>query len=306
MLLHDLQNVCQATRTGQGALESVRSGRSADVIGTTSRGLFLMTEDKAIIFLTHEHYFGPMTINIPENGFNLKNVKKGEHCVFYADRIVFSGGGIQIQPNHVWLPQKPDGLLLVGKERLKQLEEIVRQTAQAKIEVGLGGCLPLLLDWSKKTITDLGLPGTEVILYPRMLELEQALGNRDWLAVAGCLVHFLGVGRGLTPAGDDFIEGCMLALNRWPEALGITEDISAFNEQVIASAQKKTTTLSANLIKSATYGQADERLIMTLDAIMTGGASAEACARAVVSIGHSSGVDALVGITVVIKAFTSI
>jgi hypothetical protein len=58
--------------------------------------------------------------------------------------------------------------------------------------------------------------------------------------------------------------------------------------------------LSANLIECAAQGQANERLILSLDGMITGVPDAERCAGLLAGWGNTSGLDALVGMGVVI------
>jgi hypothetical protein len=67
------------------------------------------------------------------------------------------------------------------------------------------------------------------------------------------------------------------------------------NQRVIDLAYQRTTTLSANLIACAAHGEADERLINAVDGIVTGTPSHAACVECVLGWGHSSGLDALIG-----------
>jgi hypothetical protein len=72
---------------------------------------------------------------------------------------------------------------------------------------------------------------------------------------------------------------------------------------VIDVAYQRTTTLSANLIECAAQGEADERLISVVDGIMTGEPSVADCAKYILDWGSSSGIDALVGMAIVLTAF---
>jgi hypothetical protein len=71
-------------------------------------------------------------------------------------------------------------------------------------------------------------------------------------------------------------------------------------EQVVAAAYRQTSLLSANLIECAARGQADERLLLGLSALLLGEPSVEAGAECLLGWGHSSGVAALVGMAIAI------
>ncbi len=105
----------------------------------------------------------------------------------------------------------------------------------------------------------------------------------------------LGLGEGLTPAGDDLVLGFLLAINRWGDLLCPDQDGREINQTIRQAAHRKTNTLSANLIECASLGQADERLILALDGIMTGEPDPDTCVAHLLSWGHTSGAYVLAG-----------
>jgi hypothetical protein len=125
--------------------------------------------------------------------------------------------------------------------------------------------------------------------------LQLALREGQLAAIADCLEAILGLGAGLTPSGDDVTAGILLALTRWGHVLAPDLEIKALAEDVVQRAYRKTTTLAANLIECASLGQANERLILALDGILSGHADAPTCAEYLAGWGHTSGMDALAG-----------
>jgi len=105
----------------------------------------------------------------------------------------------------------------------------------------------------------------------------------------------LGLGAGLTPAGDDFILGFLLCLNRWQGALSPGVDLESLNRQMVRSAYRRTTQLSANLIECATLGLADERLVNGLDWLLSGETTDPDVLGNLLGWGNSSGVSVLAG-----------
>jgi hypothetical protein len=99
----------------------------------------------------------------------------------------------------------------------------------------------------------------------------------------------------LTPSGDDFVMGFLLALNRWGKVLFPGLDPAPLNKALQNLADIKTTALSASLIACAEQGQADERLVRVFDGIFLGEPDTETCANLLSGWGSSSGLDALSG-----------
>lgn len=135
---------------------------------------------------------------------------------------------------------------------------------------------------------------------PLYHQLGQSLAASSVPAITAAIVPFLGLGRGLTPSGDDLTCGLLLTLNRFGAALAPQVDCAALNAAVLPQAYARTTLLSANLIECASRGQADERLLTALDGLMSGKPEAVSCAALLAGYGNSSGLDALAGMALAI------
>ena len=109
----------------------------------------------------------------------------------------------------------------------------------------------------------------------------------------------IGLGPGLTPSGDDFIGGLMVALHY----LGFAEIAAAIAGSVLPIASRDTNAISAQLLRCAAQGQAASTLFDVLDAILTGD-SLEAGLDAINAIGHTSGWDSLAGAALVCTALS--
>jgi hypothetical protein len=101
-----------------------------------------------------------------------------------------------------------------------------------------------------------------------------------------------GLGGGLTPAGDDFIVGALLAA--WAGLYG--PGTAALGPGVAGAAVPRTTTLSAAYLKAAAQGEciAQWHALFRAQQREDLGAT-RAAVGALVSIGHTSGADALAG-----------
>jgi hypothetical protein len=86
-----------------------------------------------------------------------------------------------------------------------------------------------------------------------------------------------------------------------PRSTGI--DIHWLNREIPARANNLTSALSASLIACAARGQADQRLIDSLDGIVTGSLPPETCVTTLAGWGSSSGLDALAGMALALIDF---
>ncbi len=101
-----------------------------------------------------------------------------------------------------------------------------------------------------------------------------------------------GLGGGLTPAGDDFIVGVLLGL--WAGLYGARPESLAAS--VAEAAAARTTLLSAAYLRAAGRGECIAHWHDLLAALTRPDwAAARTAAQALISIGHTSGADALAG-----------
>lgn len=101
-----------------------------------------------------------------------------------------------------------------------------------------------------------------------------------------------GLGPGLTPAGDDFLLGVMIALRLgWPAG-----DAQAFSMAMVDTVCPRTSALSAAWLKAAAAGEVADHWHDLLRVMVAGDKEQmPAALQAVLSLGASSGADALAG-----------
>ncbi len=115
-------------------------------------------------------------------------------------------------------------------------------------------------------------------------------GNHEIPAAARRLV---GLGHGLTPSGDDFWCGAMLALR----ALGFTDILERVSGAVLKQAGERTNKISRAHLECAAAGQGAQALHETISAVgVRDEARLRSALRALDGIGHTSGRDSLAGV----------
>ena len=290
-----------ATQLGRLAAQGIALGCEATVIGTTSRGIFL-ARDQRVLFTSFERWRGPWTINV-DRPFVCAN---GDSVRLSPTRLIFPALEVDLSTAAVWQPAAPT----VTRSRVEQreaLKQLASSVLARKAPDGFGVLLPHLLDLPEKQ----ALAASEAALLARLNELRESIHHADFDQAAELIESLLGLGRGLTPSGDDVTIGVLLGLKRWrahPERNGVeSKDAchlaqAAFTQRVVESAYHRTTTLSANLIECAANGEADERLITIITGLTTGTPSIAECTECALSWGHSSGVDALIGLALTLTA----
>jgi hypothetical protein len=312
---------------GAAADEALVEGTQAQILGVTSRGLFLSCPPERVVFLSDETYKGPLTVNIFNAGGIRPGLRSGAPVQIRSQTLFFpsTGGTLSLQGAPLWRAAPPAGerLALAGLfERTAGLIERVLAGKEAEDHPSFLREVQALLfrrrlPESARHGQENDRPRSEAQLRFDLLNLRSALvhffqpgvepdASRRIHGLTGAVETFLGRGQGLTPAGDDLILGLALALCRWPSLFWAAPDgerlRAGLETWLPALARQKTTLLSANLIGCACAGQADERLIWALDGLLTGEPDLEECAKHLLAWGSSSGSEALAGMALAVSA----
>jgi len=270
---------------GQQADQSLRNETQASILGVSARGVFLRTANDTVLFLSDEPWRGPLTINLvlPEafdQGLEVgQSVRVAYPGLILPTFSVIIPITIEIwRPNPVRFKTSEFSNAIQGAEQLSAmlLEEASNSPFLEVLKIAEDG---------KAAISD------------------KKKRMQSWLSVSDegktesdiqALRRFIGMGTGLTPAGDDLICGYLLArfaLQGEPE-----QEIQPF----IADAKAHTTALSAALIACTAQGSADERLTNALRFIAEGGADPAQVKQELLDYGNSSGIETLTGMVAAI------
>ena len=125
---------------------------------------------------------------------------------------------------------------------------------------------------------------------------------RDWLAHPGSapphgLIALIGLGPGLTPSGDDFLGGALVALH----AFGKMDPAKVLGDWLLPRCANATHPVSVAHLAAAARGEGGEALHACLCALAEGRDANDAL-DAIAKVGHTSGWDALAGATAVADA----
>ncbi len=287
----------RVTTVGATAMQLLAGENRGSVMGVTSRGIFLRVSDRQIVFLSREPFRGPLTVNVTDLPETLDGPALGSAIAVHGGSVEFQDPTLKISvtAGKRWEAspaQPPD---LVENRIRRRLASIAEKVYAEKKPAGLSGLLPEFGGFTAPVDDPFSL-------LPTLRQARDELRSREVGRLAVTLAGGLGLGPGLTPCGDDLVLGLVLFLNRYMKWIPSAADFREFNRRLIAAASAKTTLLSANLIECAVRGQADERLVDSLDGILTGSPDSEDCAAALCSWGNSSGGDALLGMALGITA----
>ena len=243
--------------------------RPARVLGAGPAALFvIMAEDRGVFAVcTHDAVRLPLAIVVAPPAVDSPwagrtgagdpvTVGRGSVCL----------PGLTIQVARWWAPARPrpvgDGLLARTVPVLREL----LGTAAIDLPAAIG---------------------------TNLRRLRGALATGDPDGARRAVDAMLGLGPGLTPAGDDAIAGLLLAVHHLgaPRVPAIT----AVRAHVLAAAPGRTTAVSAALLAHAARGDAAPQVIAVLDALATG-CDLPGAVQALLRLGHTSGGDLAHGI----------
>lgn len=272
-----------AAAIGHVAHETLKTETYANVWGHTSKGFFAVTGNKMVLFISHQTFKGPLTININVKIPSRQALSHDTHLLLSPNQIRFSQSALEIRINpqtHIWTP------MILNKLDFNLEALIIRSD---------------LIE--RKLITQLSNQHQAQENQTKINNnLKSALFSRNKNSIYETLSNLLGCGEGLTPSGDDFICGFLLAAHAWKEILFPGFALQKTIGKIVDVAGEKTTTLSANLITCAASGSVDERIIRCVKWLNSGDHSAAFIMKELLSYGSSSGLDTLAGMLTFIQS----
>ncbi len=289
-----------AAAIGHKAAEVTAAPATGRVTGSTSRGVFILVPEQRVIFLSYEPHRGPQTVNLDPPPAQALPVFQGQEVNLAPDEIGLPelNAHILIDRRLTWRPPAPPEPLRPAGELAAALRSLARRVIETRRGAGLVPLLPFILDLPARPTVPISLQPT----ISAVLLLKQNLLTRPLEASLPQVKELMGLGRGLTPSGDDLITGLLLIFNRIPLRQDIRAQLPAFAQQIIELAYAKTTSLSANLIEAAVQGSADERLLTAADGLLGGALSEAQILASLEAYGSSSGFDAFAGMALLIEA----
>ncbi len=194
-----------------------------------------------------------------------------------------------------WTPP-PVGSRATAAEVLRRVRDLGAALAPRAPGEGLAPLAVLAegLAWDRPVGPGPATPVTAAAL-PRVRGLVDGLLSLDAPLVRESTAGLIGLGPGLTPSGDDYLAGLLVAMT-----CGDAGDAAPLlADAVTALAPDRTTALAATLLSHAAAGAGSEDAHLLLAAILGGAGSehdAEAAALRLAGRGHTSGWDTLAGL----------
>ncbi|HEX6303303.1 MAG TPA: DUF2877 domain-containing protein [Anaerolineales bacterium] len=284
--------------------EWVEETRWARVLHVFERSCNLVNDRGEILSLvTSELDAGPFAIVVSRSVAPFGEwVAQNAQVRVRADELVLCGRSISLRIAEEWYPRPPWEQLRTGMERLvtrlPDVNDLLQLHAPANgfAELAnLGGAAGMR--HPSPVVDRISVRILEAALSPATCLCEGIIKNDSALITQGA-GDLAGLGGGLTPSGDDYMMGAIYAA--W--LLHSAKKAESIATKIVACAAPRTTRLSTAWLRAAQRGEAGMRWHLLLTALLSGDYAALASAvLELVSVGHTSGADALAGLLAVLN-----
>jgi uncharacterized protein DUF2877 len=279
---------------------------AARVLNVFDRACNLINQDEAILALvTSTHGLNPFAMVVASAGpMPYRGVSATSVVSVAGNQLTVGPLHVNVESASVWNP-RPDWpeLQRTLADTPAQLEELV----STAMELAIGGSLldlylapalgtpfPDAAHRIRRRASGWGVRQQALLDRARRGATELVHGLLTYSAEQ-CLVGakaLAGLGGGLTPAGDDFIVGMMLAA--WAGLYG--SGAEALCRPMAEAAAPLTTTLSAAYLRAAARGECMAQWHVLFEALLRSNVhDARVATQSLLSVGHTSGADALAG-----------
>ena len=274
----DLLNLL-AGSIGPHAMDALKDGADGRVTAVFQSVTYLSIGSNLVSLTTTDIGPGPLnvTTNAPHGFWRKTGLQVGQSASLFNDMIYISGSApIDLSAARPWSPPGPAHLTA---DRVRQALSHLDSLPLNPPAEGYGRTIRPHDDPDIKTAAG-------------------ALGRlyRGDTGISSDLIHLLGRGPGLTPAGDDFLGGVMIGL------YGIGQPKSAVKiwSHLAPYVTSHTGPISAALLRAAADGMGSAGLHKVMQALLSS-ENLQAALAELDQIGHSSGWDAFAGLVLAIR-----
>ena len=275
----------------RAVLDAHAEGR---VLAVFRRSFYAAFDDEVVCIGTPQLGFGPLNMLCARRddlAWADAGIEAGA-AVACLDSALDVGGRIRFdfRAADVW---RPPGTLAWIPATVAVGLDLMARNARLRKPGGLGALLARLAHDSESAMCECD----DALLQAARPAVDALC---DWLAatLAGAAVPpppvsaLIGLGPGLTPSGDDWLGGVMIALHHF----GRPDVARRLADAVLPIAARNTSVISAAYLRCAARGEGSRVLFDALDCLAAAdGAAMDARLDAIDAVGHTSGWDCLAG-----------
>jgi hypothetical protein len=279
-----------ASSIGCYAQQSLVDKTEGKVIGVTSHGVFLLFGTRSIFVTTNQH-LSPFNIILPATTSFPDDITVGDIAYFSMNELLVPARQwiIPLIDVPIWTPSRPMPVQNSEKEQAEAARQILAELRRLDQQKGY-------LFLGNHSAAD---SNEQSGIRRAATAFSQAFQNNNQEACIEASTALFGKGTGLTPSGDDWLTGFILypicrtlAQNKTPRGF-----INSLGAELVFTARRFTTTVSANRLEAALSGWTEEFFIQTVNYLFAATTfDAATLAGQLANFGHSSGVDTFMGI----------
>ncbi len=298
-------DIGHAELIGERALElAALPGRAGSILAVVSKAVYLRSGNEIIWLGQAAGANGGSGLPAHSRGilgrFDLSAMAVGMPFEVGEASLLFSGRySLELGSASAWLPPtigrpaRPE----IAYQRFLGLFDEIQPLGPGP---GLGQAIPLIFEIARGG--DPALPfATDpfaAAALPHVRELARACRRRDLARILDVTPALLGMGAGLTPAGDDFLGGLFFVLHHLGQAYpGRFSTLALPLDDLLAGARLRTNLVSHTLLADHVRGGGAEPLHALAVSLLSANGSEErkAIVGRLVEIGSTSGWDLLAG-----------
>ncbi len=273
-----------------------QEGWDGEVLAVHPRSCYLVGENGAIHAVVPEAFGnGPLNLVIPSSAVEpLESLSVGALVTSTGDLLTIGQSlEVGLGKASLWDPKAHPALGADPQELKRGLTEVYQAVVRRAPEQSLACLLPYLRE------EDLPAALGKVPHFPRshalISGLVDSLAHRSRRSLKVVTSSLAGLGPGLTPAGDDFLAGTLLAL-ALVQAHRADGDLAESARLLLDTAAPRPHEISAAYLKAAHAGEASERWHVLFGAVVAGNVQEIGTAvDGVMGVGETSGADMLAG-----------
>jgi hypothetical protein len=236
---------------------------------------------------------GPLNIVVPTLLFD-SYIRVGVRVAIKGSQIGIGDLIVDVSGARIWNPIPPWGEIQFALSKDSRFNSLIERGLRESAPAGSLAQLVIRGDSPESSTSNLIIerarsPAVNLCRGLQAGDVDTCLKGVRGLA---------GLGEGLTPSGDDFIVGCLLAA--WASGLG--EHEGHLVSTIPAEAARITSSLSAAWIWAAARGECSAAWHTLFERLLSSGqVEIQAAVKQLISIGHTSGADALAGFVYTLK-----
>ena len=286
-----------------GSLVDLDSPRLTPLKGVYRHGMVTIFSSKSALYLTSQQESGPFTVFVPDLQRHMTRCRVGQKVYVNNKSITILEAGLTIdlkgaKPWPKTNMPKPAPWPKITLGIRSSLQKTLALTGQQSLA---------LAATSKLSLNESAAPGETPPLWTRLQEalfqLFIATQTADLYEIGAAANRLVGLGQGATPAGDDILGGYLAALWYTGEYghLSIAES-NTIRAKILTLCRGRTNALSAALLWAAAQGETGGTLKTVLRLLLVGDTLPEQVISNLSNVGHSSGLDGLAGIVILLQA----